>query len=268
LLDWAFPLLFAVLVWWASTGAILFLDGLDRRTFGLSLGLTGVAAIVSLILLYVYRDTTEPSAAYLSFAAAVVIWGWNEMAFLMGIVTGPRREPADPRAEGWARFRQAAATVIWHELTIAASAIAIVAATWGGANQVGFMTFAILWLMRLSAKLNIHWGAPNVAVEFLPPHLAYLGGYFRRRAANSFFPFAVTAATIATFLLARQAAAASDAFGLVSYTLAASLAGLAVLEHWLLFVPLSMNWLWNWSLRERAEPAMTDNEAAAPGLTP
>ncbi len=28
--------------------------------------------------------------------------------------------------------------------------------------------------------------------------------------------------------------------------------GLAVLEHWLLFIPISTSWLWRWSLRERA----------------
>ncbi len=42
--------------------------------------------------------------------------------------------------------------MIWHELAIAASGVAIALATLGGQNQIALVTFAVLWLMRLSAK--------------------------------------------------------------------------------------------------------------------
>lgn len=255
MLEFGLPVLFAILVWWFSTGAILFLDGLHRRTFGLSLAVGGVAALGALLLLNLKRDGTDISSSYIAFTAAIVIWGWNEMAFLMGVVTGPRRVPAQERLTGFARFREATATVIWHELAIAASGIAIALATLGGANQTGLITFAVLWLMRLSAKINIFLGAPNVTVEFLPPHLAYLGSYFRKRAMNGFFPPAITAATLVGAWLAQQAGAAQGAHAAVGYTLAASMMALAVLEHWLLFIPISTSWLWRWSLRERAPAA-------------
>ena len=38
----------------------------------------------------------------------------------------------------------------------------MVALTWGGANQVGTWTFLVLWVMRLSAKLNVFLGVPNL----------------------------------------------------------------------------------------------------------
>jgi putative photosynthetic complex assembly protein 2 len=42
-------------------------------------------------------------------------------------------------------------------------------------NQVGTGTFAVLWVMRISAKLNLFLGVRNLSEELLPPHLAYLG---------------------------------------------------------------------------------------------
>ncbi len=263
MLEFGPPVLFAILLWWFSTGAILFLDGLPRRTFGVSLAIGGVAALGSLLLLHQLRGATDTASAYLAFTAAIVIWGWNEMAFLMGVVTGPRRVPAQERLSGFARFREATATVIWHELAIAASGLAVLAATYGGANQTGAITFAVLWLMRLSAKINIFLGAPNVTVEFLPAHLAYLGSYFRKRAMNGFFPPAITAATLVGAWLAQQAGVATDVQERTGYALAAAMMALAVFEHWLLFIPVSTNWLWRWSLRERAT-----KPAPAAGFSP
>jgi len=271
LTELALPALVAALVWWSSTGAILFLDGFDRRTYRTSLTLGGLAALAALGAIYASRDWTETAGAYLSFGAAIVIWGWNEMAFLMGWVTGPRRIAADPRARGWTRFLDATATVIWHELAIAASAGIVALATWGGTNQVGLWTFLVLWAMRLSAKFNIFLGAPNVTVEFLPPHLAYLGGYFRTKPMNGFFPLAATAATLLTAWLFQQAVlSAGDPFSLAAYALVASLSALALLEHWLLFVPVSTNWLWSWGLRDRVPAAseLPDDSGAARRLAP
>ena len=42
-----------------------------------------------------------PAAAYAGFAAAIVIWGWHEMSFLMGAVAGPNRAECPPDATGW-----------------------------------------------------------------------------------------------------------------------------------------------------------------------
>ena len=61
--------------------------------------------------------------------------------------------------------------ILYHELAIVATALAVVAVTWGGANQVGTWTFLLLWAMRLSAKLNVFLGVPNLTEQFLPEHL-------------------------------------------------------------------------------------------------
>jgi putative photosynthetic complex assembly protein 2 len=180
----------------------------------------------------------------------LTLWAWNEMVFLMGFITGPRRVPASPGLSGWPRFRQSAATVISHEIAIAVTGLLIWSIVAGGVNLFGLWTFAVLWLMRLSTKINIFLGAPNITDEFLPPHLQYLSSYFRRRPMNGFFPFSVTVATLATGLIVYLAFGAELPSGeVLGYSLLAALMALAVLEHWLLFVPVPAARLWSWSLR-------------------
>jgi putative photosynthetic complex assembly protein 2 len=213
--------------------------------------MAGASALAAAALwgLHVTSGWETPAAAYIAFVCALMIWGWNEMAFLMGYLSGPRRIPADPAARGFKRFRQASETIIDHELGIIASGVLIAVLTWGGVNQFGLWSFAILWIMRLSTKINIHLGAPNIPDEFLPAHLRYLASYFRRRPMNGFFPFAITGATLFTAFLVHMAfAPQASAFERIGYMLLTTLMALAVLEHWLLYVPISATKLWAWGL--------------------
>ena len=222
----------------------------SSSTFSFSMLMASFAAVAALGALWWIRDTADTTSAYIGFTASLVIWGWNEMAFLMGYLSGPRRTPCPPDAVGFRRFRFASETLIDHELGILASGVLIAAVTWGGANQFGLWTFIILWLMRLSTKLNIFLGAPNIPDEFLPEHLRYLASYFRRLPMNGFFPFAVTAATLLTaYLLHAAFAGEVTAFQRHGYLLLGTLMALAVLEHWLLYVPLSATKLWGWGLK-------------------
>jgi putative photosynthetic complex assembly protein 2 len=164
-----------------------------------------------------------------------------------------------------------------HELAIAATAVALVALTWGEPNQVGTWTFMVLWWMRLSAKLNVYFGVPNLSEEFLPDHLAYLKSFFGRKPMNLLFPVSVTAGTVATVLLATAALApgtpAAEAVGL---TLLATLLALAVLEHWFLVLPVPDAALWSWGLSSREAAAERDDTrlhrlplaAAKPAVAP
>ncbi len=104
------PVLFAILVWWLGTGVILYLDGLGPRSFGRSMRYASVAAALALLALALTRSSETVAGAYVAFTAAVVLWGWNEMAFLMGYLTGRTARPARPtpgasRASGWRRAR-------------------------------------------------------------------------------------------------------------------------------------------------------------------
>jgi putative photosynthetic complex assembly protein 2 len=109
--------------------------------------------------------------------------------------------------------------------------------------------------MRLSAKLNLFLGVPNVGEKFLPIHLQYLKGFFKTRRMNFLFPLSVSAATIVAVLLWQHCLAAVDAYQVTAYALMSSLLALAVLEHWFMVLPLPSEKLWGWGLRSgRLQP--------------
>jgi putative photosynthetic complex assembly protein 2 len=130
----------------------------------------------------------------------------------------------------------------------------IVAITANGPNQFGTWTFIILWWMRLSAKLNVFFGVPNLTEELLPDHLKYLESYFRRRPMNLFFPVSITVSTVLAVWVAHRAASATTLFEGSGNIFLATLMSLAILEHWFLVLPFSSVRLWSWS-RRTEEPA-------------
>ncbi|EWY39529.1 photosynthetic complex assembly protein 2 [Skermanella stibiiresistens SB22] len=250
--EHAFPVLHTLFLWWFSTGLIVYLDGLPTRTFRWSLMGAGAIAAVALYVLAAGRSDTTVSGAYIAFTAALAVWGWNEISFLMGLVTGPRRLPCPPGAAGWERLRHAVGAVAYHEISIAVSAVLVAALTWGGENQIGLWTFLLLWAMRLSAKINVYLGVANLGQEFLPDHLKYLASYFRKRPMNAFFPLSVTASTLVLVPLIQAAGdTAADGFTAAGFTFLATLMALALLEHWLMVLPLPAVALWSWYLAAR-----------------
>jgi putative photosynthetic complex assembly protein 2 len=255
--DIALPVLFAVFVWWFSTGVVLLLDGLPRTTFRWSHLLSTLLAAGAFVGLAHTAAQTTTAGAYCAFTCALLLWGWHELSFLTGWVTGPRKQRATPGARGSARFMQAVQAILWHELAILASGVVLVMLTWGEPNQVGTATFVVLWVMRISAKLNVFLGVRNLSTELLPPHLAYLGSYFRRRPMNLLFPFVVTASTAAAVLMAAQALGQpGGSAGAVGGLLVTTLLVLGIVEHWLLVLPLEATALWRWAMRDKAPPAL------------
>lgn len=242
-------------LWWFATGAIFYLDGLPRRTFPMSIALATLILLASLYGLATTADATGVSDAYIASASAIGVWAWNEVLFLTGTVTGPNREAARPGIAGWERFRLAAGSVLHHEMVILASAVIVAALTVGGTNPVGLATFMVLWIMRLSTKFNIFLGVPNPGERFLPEHLRYLGGHFRKASVGLFFALSTTLATLVfTAMVTIAAATDPGEFEVVGTTLVATLLGLAIVEHWFLALPLPTADLWRWSLSSRAGP--------------
>jgi putative photosynthetic complex assembly protein 2 len=245
--------LFTVFVWWFTTGAIIYLDGLPRRTFAVSMTIATLVLTVALYGLSVTRGDTTVTGAYVAFTCALLAWGWNEMGFLMGVITGPRDTACPSHATGWQRLNYAIQAVLYHEAAIALTAFVIMVVTAEGANQVGLWTFATLWVMRLSAKINVYLGVPNITEEFLPPHLKYLKTYFRTRPMNAMFPVSITLATLLTAALFEQARLPSATpFETTAYALLATLSALALIEHWFMVLPIPATALWQWGLVSHA----------------
>lgn len=255
LFDLLWPLGVAVFVWWASTGLVLLLDGLPRRTFRVSMGGLSVLGLAALVCLARTAQHPTVTGAYAAFLCALLVWAWIELSFLTGWVTGPSKTGATPGARGMRRFAQAVEAIAWHELAIALLAVSVFALTWNAPNPVASWTFLVLWVMRTSAKLNLFLGVRNTNEDWLPPHLAYLATFFRRRAMNVLFPVSVTAGTAVLGWLVDEALRPGVPPHLtVGLLLTAALMGLAVLEHWLLVLPLPSTWLWKWAMRRHGEP--------------
>ena len=246
------PALFALFVWWASTVAIIYLDNLPRPTFKWSmLGATIVFAVSLYGLDASARDTTT-AGAYWAFTWGLLAWGWQEMSFYMGFVTGSRKQPCREDCGGFAHFVHAVQTSLYHELAIIAAAAAVVWLTWGGPNQVGTWTFMVLWWMHQSAKLNVFFGVRNLNEEFLPEHLEFLKSFLRKRSMNLLFPVSVTVSTVITVLVAKAALADGVTVAeRAGYTFLTVLMALAILEHWMLVLPMPSGAIWSPGLKSR-----------------
>lgn len=240
--------LFVLAMWWASTALVLRLVWLGPSAWRVALAsLLGAAGFAALASCSAVRSI---GAAYLGFVSALAVWGWHELMFLLGLLTGPRRSACPPDARGFRRFRLATAAVIHHELALTVTLFAVVVATWGAPNQVGTWTYGVLWVMRLSAKLNVFLGVRNLSVQFIPEHLRYLVSYFGRARMNWLMPWSVIAGSAVLGLLVASARAEEASPLLcVERTLIATLLGLAVLEHVFLALPLPDAWLFRWATR-------------------
>ena len=251
--DASVALGFAIFIWWFSTGIVILLNRMSRSAVALSQALSSLLGVASLVGLAHTAQQTGVAGAYCAFTCALLAWGWNELSFLTGWITGPRKHALAPDVRGWPRFVQAVRAILWHEIGIIAVGALIIAMTWEAPNQVGTGTFLVLWVMRTSAKLNLFFGVRNLSEAFLPPHLAYLESFFRRRPMNLFFPVAVSAACLALALLVLRAlepaTAPAQAIGL---TLVGTMLAMAILEHGLLVLPLDTTALWRWAIRNRS----------------
>ncbi len=243
------PVLFAIFVWWFSTGVVLLLNGMPRTTFRWSVLISSLLALTALYGLSHTAATLNVVNAYCAFTCALLVWGWHELTFLTGWLTGPRQQPCTA-ASGWPRFTQAVAAILWHELAILVGGLLIAAITWNAANQVGMWTFAVLWVMRTSAKLNLFFGVRNLSEEFLPAHLTYMGSYFKRRAMNAFLPISIALSTLVLVLISLRAmnTGTAESVGLI---LVGTMLAMAILEHFLLVLPLPSTALWRWAMRNR-----------------
>jgi putative photosynthetic complex assembly protein 2 len=249
--EFALPLLFATVLWFVATGFVLWLDKLPNHTWPVSITLASVASGFAMGGIIATAEETSAWAAYVAFACALVLWGWHELSFLMGFVTGPNRNPCPPDARGWRRFRLAAATLIYHEVAMFVCLLVMAAATWGKPNQTATLTFLLLFVMRLSAKFNIFAGVPHLSTEMMPDHMRYLASYFRIAPPRWIFILSVSGIAVLAAWLADLALSSRGGIA-TGYALAFALVALAFLEHGFLVVPWQDTAIFRWAMPEQA----------------
>ncbi|MEM6589909.1 MAG: putative photosynthetic complex assembly protein PuhE [Pseudomonadota bacterium] len=244
--------LVAVFLWWFSTGAILVLvrhadkRGAKARMAALlgTLPLLGVG-------IWGFSETlhlTSVWGAYGAFLSALAIWGWAEISFLTGAITGPNGRACPPDVAERDRFWLAWGTIAYHELllTVLFGAIWIYGAD--AANSVAILTFSLLYFARISAKLNLYMGVRKINAEFFPGVLDHLPSHFRIARLNWVFPISVTLLSWVSAIWFHGLIYAATPGEAVGQTLLFAITLLALLEHWLMVLPLPDAELWRWML--------------------
>ena len=247
---------FTALCWWLGTGVILWLDRLNPCSFRFSLA--GWTVLLALSFWGVAHSMREVSVvnAYLAFGSVIVMWGWHELTFLTGWITGPRKTPLESGAQGWSRLVQSVQVMLYHELALLANFALLWWMQDGQQNHVAICTYALLWFMRLSAKLNLFFGVPQNGAQYLPAHLKYLASYFRTRDMTLWFVLSMGAAMGTWFWLvwlAQQGAVAIT----TGWVMLATLLGLAIVEHVIMIFPWPLERLWGWAMGHANKPALT-----------
>ena len=249
-----FAALAALFLWWFSTGAILIVVRRAEHRGGLAhlratiMALPFLGGGVWLFELTRHFDTVW--ASYLGFLSAVAIWGWVELAFLTGVVAGPNTTECHRVARGLERFLRAYGTIAYHETLLVLILFAMLITSYQEPNTVGLWTFIVLFFARISAKLNLFLGVPKINVEFLPMPLAHLPSHFRIAKLNWLFPFSISALSFAVFCWVERLMTVSDPADRVGFALLSSMTALALLEHWLMVLPVPDARLWRWMLPE------------------
>ncbi|MEM6847901.1 MAG: DUF3623 family protein [Pseudomonadota bacterium] len=239
-------LLFALTLWWGATQALLWGARL-APAWVLNLVALG-CALIALGGAHHTASMTGTVAAYAGISAGLCLWAAVEMVFLTGAVLGFHR-PArlDTLAE---RATSAFCAIAFHEAVLLVALASLALLQWGSLNPAALSVFALLYIMRASAKLNLFLGVRNLCIEFLPPRVRHLAHHFRRapteRPINPLFPFSVIGGSLATAFLLRQGLDPEAGVTLATTSLVcAVLAALGTLEHWLMVTPLSPQALWS-----------------------
>jgi putative photosynthetic complex assembly protein 2 len=234
---------FVVAFWGASTAVIFYLDSLDPNTFRRSMVAATIVLLACGFAVWKFSGESSDFAITTSFASGLLIWGWTEMALYMGYVTGPRKVRCAEGCSGTKHFGHAVAANLWHEIAVIVFAMVI----WLSGNETALWCFVMLWIMHLSARLNVFLGVRNVSAEFVPAHMDVLKGFLRQRRMNALFPFScLMLIALVGYLVALPQN--------LSITMAATLAVIGLVEHVLLMLPFPTERLWHWSLSRASRP--------------
>jgi putative photosynthetic complex assembly protein 2 len=256
------PVAITVFAWWFSTGLILLLVRLPRTSHSaLLIIFAGIGLIAGWGVVASAGEQTTNNI-YCGFLCTLLIWGWHEASFLMGKITGPRPQPCPIGAKGLHRFGYATATLIYHEVALFCTLIAIAALTWQAANQISLWTFALLFAMRLSAKFNIFLGVPNLTEEFFPVHLEHLKSYLPKRPMNPLMPVSLLISLALAIWLWRSLIPPDQSDGeTIALAIVLTLTCLGILEHLFMITPLPDAALWRWAV---PRPRDTESEVNNP----
>ncbi len=251
-MDIVLAVTFAIFTWWLSTTVLLFLTRKNTTSSNIStMVLATFMLIAGLFILILSTKAADVSSAYMGFISVLLIWSWQEAGFLVGWFTGNRKSPCPKQIKGLKRAWLAFQTISYHEFILIILGFSIWMLTIDVPNDISLKTFLILWVMRLSAKLNVFFGVRNFYEEFLPKQISYLTTYFKRKSFNLFLPFLLFVAVITDMLFWYNAGVSTSSYERTSSALLAALLALGILEHIFMVLPFQLDRIWRLGLLKR-----------------
>jgi putative photosynthetic complex assembly protein 2 len=231
--------LFAIVLWWVSTGAIIVMYRKEPWTYDASVGAYTVVAAASMAVLILLRNTSELWAIYVCFSAGTLVWGWNLACYYTGYITGPKDpQPRDNLSDA-ERFHHAIRRSAHHEWVSVLLVVASVGLAWGATNRAGFGCIILFYTLHMLAKLSIYFGVANFSGAWLPAHLQYITAYFGPRQFHWFSICAIGIGLIGTVWSVAGIQTSVTQSQTVSYAFWGLICAAAVLELVVLLIPES-----------------------------
>ena len=176
---------------------------------------------------------------------------------MIGVITGPNTSNCPSNVTHAERFIRAWGTLAYHEIALLIALGSIFYLCWSAENMFGLWTFVILYFARICAKLNLFFGVPRINVEFVPATLSHLTSHFKISALNWFFPLSVTILTFALGCWIERLLSVNLLSDITGFTLLSSLTAMALLEHWVMVLPIPDAKLWRWMLPQEKQKKTT-----------
>jgi len=188
-----------------------------------------------------------PIATYIGFVSALAIWAWVEFTFLAGMITG--KDAKNYTSHGPTRFWQAFKAISHHEYALLLMLIAIALMDTTAGTGMVIKTFAILWLLRIGAKLALFTGAPKAATEMMPPRIAHLARHFKEGTLGLglILCLSLTAIALAIALISMWQGDIPQSQWTQAMMLT-TLLGLGFVEFLFLALPFHESRLWAWAI--------------------
>ncbi len=243
------PVLYTIFLWWFSTGIIFVVYRRSRKFVQWSFIGGTVALMVAFVGILLTRTINHPRDVYLAATCAVVIWAWQVASYYLGFVTGPHSKHHLINDERWERsilnrFRLAVHFSMYHELLSLATALLIALLTWSSTNQWALWMYLSLWLLHISARLNVFLGVRNFRIEFLPEQMHHMGSLLGKRRVNKLFPLSVIVASVAALLLFYQGIQLeTNPAHTAGFLIVGTMVILGIIEHWMLVLPIPIAFL-------------------------
>ncbi len=255
------PVVFVIVAWWASTGAVLWLArGLDKQ---MNFRLIGMTVLCALGFAGVMVASAESGlwTVYLAFISAIAIWAWVEFTLLSGMITGNRAEACPEDISEWKRFRLAFHTIAHHEYALVMMLTSLAFLDTNIGSGMAIKTFALLWVLRLGAKLTMFSGAPELSTNMMPERLTYMTTYFRHDRISA--AFWLSLGFCGVFFAAGLYALLNVNYEVTiqaQVIMLTTLVGLAIVEHLFMVLPVPDSKLWSWAMPTKSKQGLEGQE--------